>query len=329
MPSSVVRQDVRDSSPPPVSKSLKRTRSSLRIGMTSDGGAKLLTPDEQSPSPPRLIALASFQRSSSNNATNDSFCSSQGSADGFPLRRIPSGRSRDSRAWEFWCDSEARNGLAKAARSAQKGSAVDALTMMRSTSRGPLPLAPNPSKRNANVKLARTDSYKRMKLSHSAPAKSALSRTSSAVGRLEKRADAENAKASTKPTKASASFSITATSSDSDKENDDPTPSVTLNRRRQSPVKTQRRRSILGESQTAPTPTASQGRASDVARRAQAERKAQKGKNEQYVSPEEDDEVRDFMKGAQSKGVVAVGSAAEDDLDCIQGLLKLSQGNWR
>jgi hypothetical protein len=327
MPSSVVREDVRDASPPPVIKSLKRARSSLRIGMTSDGGAKLLTHDEQSPSPPRLIALASFQRSSSNTGANDSFCSSQGSVDGFSLRRVPSGRSRDSRAWEFWCDSEARNGLAKAAQTAQKGSAVDALTMMRSTSRGPPPLAPNSAKGNANVKLTRTDSYKRMKHSHTAPVKSTLSRTSSAVGRLEKRDDAENAKPSSKPIKASASFTITSTSSDSDKENDDPVP--TLNRRRQSPVKAQRRRPVLGESQTAPTSTSSQGRASDVARRAQAERKAQRESNEVYVTPEEDDEVKDFMKGAQSKEVTAVRSAVGDDLDCIQGLLKLSQGNWR
>jgi hypothetical protein len=39
--------------------------------------------------------------------------------------------------------------------------------------------------------------------------------------------------------------------------------------------------------------------------------------------PEQDDELRQFMKG----GETSLSSAEE--AGCVEGLLKLSQGNWR
>lgn len=50
------------------------------------------------------------------------------------LGRQPSGRSRDSRAWEFWCDSDARNGLVRQAEAETTGSAADAISLIRSNS---------------------------------------------------------------------------------------------------------------------------------------------------------------------------------------------------
>ena len=314
IPSSAPRRG-REEDSPPRTKSLKRTRSGVRLGMTSDGAAKVLSPDESSPSPPRLIATASFTGS---NGMKDSFCSSQGSSEGFSLRRIPSGRSRDSRAWEFWCDSESRNGLVKQAQQAQKGSAADAISMLRSNSRGPL----TPTSSKPNVRSDRRDSYKRQKVAYTPNTKSGLQRATSAVGRLENQVVKEKSAFKSKPSKMSASFTALPPSSDSDKENDDPVPSPPItNRRRISPLKAPRRRPILGESQTAPT----MGGQNDASPAAQKDQKVKKSlaDNQDFVIATDDDEVREFMRGNGRK------EAAEDDLDCIQGLLSLSQGNWR
>ena len=58
---------------------------------------------------------------------------------------------------------------------------------------------------------------------------------------------------------------------------------------------------------------------------AQKDQKAKKSlvEDQDFVIATDDDEVREFMRGSGRK------EAAEDDLDCIQGLLSLSQGNWR
>ena len=315
IPSSAPRR-ARDEDSPPPTKSLKRTRSGVRLGMTSDGAAKILSPDESSPSPPRLIATASFTGSS---GMKDSFCSSQGSSEGFSLRRIPSGRSRDSRAWEFWCDSESRNGLVKQAQQAQKGSAADAIGMLRSNSRGPL----TPTSSKPNIRSDRRDSYKRQKVGYTPRTKSGLQRATSAVGRLENQVVKEKSAFKSKPSKMSASFTALPPSSDSDKENDDPVPSAPIaSRRRISPSKAPRRRPILGESYTAPTV----GAQNDASPAKQKDQKAKKipADEKDFVIATDDDEVREFMRGSGRKE-----AAEEDDLDCIQGLLSLSQGNWR
>ena len=170
--------------------------------MTSDGGATILGPDESSPSPPKLIQPNAFRHSFSGgkvSSFNDSIASSQSSNDGFSVRRIPSGRSRDSRAWEFWCDSESRNGLMKKAQQAQKGSAADAIGFLRSNSSKGLLLS---SANRASLNLNPRDSHKRVKLSH----RSDFQRTTSAVGRLQASADKENMFDIPKPSRVSASF---------------------------------------------------------------------------------------------------------------------------
>ena len=45
------------------------------------------------------------------------------------------------------------------------------------------------------------------------------------------------------------------------------------------------------------------------------------------VDPEQDDELRQFMHGDDASGRSSINSAEE--AGCVEGLLKLSQGQWR
>lgn len=47
--------------------------------------------------------------------------------------------------------------------------------------------------------------------------------------------------------------------------------------------------------------------------------------NSEIADPEADPELAAFMGGARKSNSIS----SEDDLDCVQGLLSLSQGNWR
>jgi len=212
----------------------------------------------------------------------------------------------------------------KKAQQAQKGSAADAIGFLRSnSSKGPL----LPSANKASFNLNPRESHKRLKLSH----RSEFQRTSSAVGRLEASADKENTFSATKVPKGSASFTaMSVSSSDSDKENEDPVPEQILRRRPGSiAAKSNRRRPVLGESHTAPTLT----KTTETIRRDKKEKRVLSSK---FVSPDDDDEVKEFMStGRQSKAredmppPATPAPAAEEDLGAVEGLLSLSQGNWR
>jgi hypothetical protein len=102
---------------------------------------------------------------------------------------------------------------------------------------------------------------------------------------------------------------------ESDKENWEPevTPSA---RRYQvaTPPAARRARMILGENTDVMSQTASLG--------ALLARERGKG----IIDPEQDDELRSFMGGDDMSGR-SLGSAEE--AGCVEGLLKLSQGQWR
>jgi hypothetical protein len=56
-----------------------------------------------------------------------------------------------------------------------------------------------------------------------------------------------------------------------------------------------------------------------------AREKGKSGKG--IIDPEQDDELRSFMDGDDMSGRTSLGSAEE--AGCVEGLLKLSQGQWR
>ncbi|KAK1913724.1 hypothetical protein P3342_006967 [Pyrenophora teres f. teres] len=52
-----------------------------------------------------------------------------------------------------------------------------------------------------------------------------------------------------------------------------------------------------------------------------------RGGDKGLVDPEQDDELRLFMNGDGASGRSSINSAEE--AGCVEGLLKLSQGQWR
>ncbi len=322
--------------------SLERAPSKVRLSMASDGSAKVVTGDESSPSPPRsqpvppmpIMSTKSLRRSYSAAGLNDVSSPNESESSYRGLRRAPSGRSRDSRAWEFWCDGDAGNDLAKKADQEQSGSAADAISCMRSSSRGTL--TPNINK--TNVMLSRQSSAKRVKNDYLLNSRPELGRAEASVARLQGGAqdvgpvyiieDEAHKDQSRKPSIAGVDVS----SGDSDKENREPETQNLSNIRRtatQSQVTGCTRRPILGDNRTVTKQNSSCG----SPRRERGEESKKRpvrnlGLKRERLDPEDDEELATFMSGCRNDGEHA-SLSAEDDLDCIQGLLSLSQGNWK
>ena len=125
--------------------------------MSLDGKAELISSD---PSPQRLLSprpsssgsatplkrIGGLQRSQS----ALSFGPFIGASTEDPLiPRLPRGRSRDARSWQFACDAEARDELTTQAENESNGSAVAAISLLRSTSKSAL--QPNSNKRNKSA----------------------------------------------------------------------------------------------------------------------------------------------------------------------------------
>ena len=121
-----------------------------------------------------------------------------------------SGRSRDSRAWEFWCDKDTRSELEEKAEKDANGSAADAIDLLRSTSGrsilGPISVKRNSmlSRRPSEIKRSRVDGKGRT-----------LHRSSTSYGRLQGQDEVK------KPTlkHAESAYSVYIPGNESDKEN--------------------------------------------------------------------------------------------------------------
>ena len=136
----------------------------IRLSMTSNGRAKVVTETDLSP-PKKLPVpidvdpfssseLRNYENIGSNvvgdkalfkhgctsatttTTTNATSLTARKSANNMP--KLTSGRSRDSRAWEFWCDADARNSLSQKADKERSGSAANAIGLMRSSSKAEL-----------------------------------------------------------------------------------------------------------------------------------------------------------------------------------------------
>lgn len=212
------------------------------------------------------------------------------------IQRIPSGRSRDARTWEFCCDTDARDELTTQAENESSGSAVAAISLLRSTSTSNL--KSNGSKRNGPV--PKMDS-----VVHGEKAK--IGRASSSLARLQ----------------GSDKSLLGSPSGDSDKENWLPHDSSGNSQRRNlalpQPQK-QKRRRVLEESKTGLTHTSVlDGHKMTHGKSATSEVEIFEDRTNGL---EVDREVDRFMRGE-------VSPSKKGDLDCIQGLLSLSQGTWR
>ena len=225
--------------------------------------------------------------------------------------RLPTGRSRDARTWEFCCNAEVRDELTTQAENESHGSAVAVISLIRSTSNSALKA--NTSKRNAPPAKPDGRSYGK---------KPKLERAMSSLARLENQDD------SAKPSAYSASFGkdglMRSPSGDSDKENWLPSEDGGNARRRPLPSsrseKSASSRAILGDNLNIPSHAVHFGGGRHRKRKS-ADIEPNIFEDQENVKrvPEE---VVKFMRGE-------VSPSKKGDLDCIQGLLSLSQGNWR
>ena len=330
-------------------RELKKSSSMVRLSMTSDGVARIVTQQDSSPSPPRKVpadipsssAPAVVQSDAPADTTDPTEGDNQTSSQGPKvLRRKPSGRSRDSRAWEFWCDRDARTELEEKAEQEASGSAADAIGLIRSNSgRHVLSSLPggkrdSPFRENHAAKRPR---HGRTPL---------LQRSQSVQNTQKARSGLGAAKFGTatpgKPTKAAVSgLGIRMPATDSDKENWSPervfpTPddssarTIDVDALRRASVATKSSPQILGLSSAilpSLTPGAARYLADEDEAGDDADEEEEVADEENEEEEEEDPEVADFMgRGRQSK---SNSVSEEEELDCVQGLLSLSQGNWR
>lgn len=290
-----------------------RTPSSVRLSLSLDGKAELIS-SNVSPSRPQSLGqlpansnsrrprAAGFQRSQS--------ALTFGSTQRRPLPesptapRLPTGRSRDARQWEFCCDPDTRDDLIIQADDEASGSAVAAITLLRSTSGSALKT--NQNKRNApSTRNTSTTQGKKPK----------LGRAASSVARLQ--SDTDGVKPSDKGRPSLSQ--LRSPSGESDKENWIPIDNGS-NASRQPPVlQKPARRKVLQDNTMIPTLAMDFGRPN--------KRKTMGGGVDIFEDDDEDDvegdqEVEKFMRGEISPG-------KKGDLDCVQGLLSLSQGMWR
>lgn len=345
-------QSVAPSLPVPTTRSNPRPR----LATSLDGSVRIMTGNSPTPSPPRPRdslftrqprASGPLQRSQSAIVTPT-----------FPVPRPAAsiGRSRDSRTWEFYCDPNARDELTKQAEREQSGSAVGAIGLIRSCSKGSLSAGTrpiNPQKRNATV--SKPDSGKRLKADTSIKtSKPKLSRTSSSFARLQ---NPTSLPKTSKPNKPGRPISADSTDkplqskkptdtdlldgNESDKENWAPGTQISVTprrgRHRQSDTS---RAKILTENQHLPSLSSSLDvllsressgngrhprRGAKMGTRVIEMEGGQENEVDQSV-----DEVRGFManRGGSGENVIVGEDGDEEDLDCVEGLLKLSRGDW-
>lgn len=312
-PSSSMEERNQPSTQTVIPKKLRRTSSLVRLAMSLDGKASVIIRG-QTPSPPNKTVFSdplrrtSLQRSQS--AVSSSTTVSAQEVAPLPLpsiSRLP-GRSRDTRNWEFWCDSERRESLTKSAEINLRGSAAGPLSLIRSSS----------SKTGGSIHKKRKSDEA---LNEQRPK---LSRTKSSTGRLQssqsdaKKLDLKNN-----------SSTIYIDGSDSDKENVDPNASTMVAAPRQFaiPRVLGNVRQILRENTNVPSHSTSLGALLDKEKQNSPVKTLNKrGRKNVPVMDKEnlevEPEVANFMKPCSSQ-------REEEDMDAVQNLLRLSKGAWQ
>jgi hypothetical protein len=284
--------------------------SHVRLSMSVDGAVKVKTNDEETPSPPKQRAPAStiplepagcLQRSKSAVLLSGVF--SQESAGKSKAKAIGGqfGRSRDARTWEFYCDGDARDALSAYAENERAGSAVGAINLLRSQSQ----------KSRLQIMTEQSGSSRARKPPVSQRGvKPKLCRAKSSMARLQ-----DPDQSLVKPTiKEGGPSLVRSASGDSDKENWAPGTRSSHHPSRRLHTTTNRHPGLGNEDRRLSNARSTGGPTNDKGR----------GVMRQPVRMDEenidrsDRHTRLFEEGGKG-----------EDLDCIQGLLSLSQGAWR
>lgn len=332
-------------------KGLRKSASSIRLSFGADGTAIVRNGD--SPSPPRKLlpppstpgdAISGPQLHRTYSSASLIEPGSQESAKSRSLRRVSSFRSHDSRTWEFFCDRDARSELEERAEQEQSGSAADAIKLARSNSGKGLKRSLS-NKRTASP-YVEVSSAKRVKTA--APAEAAppsstpfkepvqplmpKSVSSSNPRRILSAQTPGQKQHKTPQIKQTPTFDFPAT--DSDKENWSPERHFSfMQSMRTSPAvppTTARRRAPVAHTPLRRGISPTKAGASSALLRQRAETEEEE---------DDDEEVARFMgaaggsarrdEGRERQSRASDSVSEEEDLDCVQGLLSLSQGAWR
>ncbi|KAK4556846.1 Homeobox protein yox1 [Recurvomyces mirabilis] len=284
------------------SKRLKKSRSFVRLSMSSDGRASITTKNGLSPSPPRpppQMHLIDHSRTQQQSPHIIESGQSSPFVRHSALQRSSSGRSRDSRAWEFWCDKDSRTELETQAEKDSSGSAADAIGLLRSAS-GRSILGTIPSKRNSLLYGRPSDAKRSKLLDENRPR---MKRSSTSLGRLQGGTHAhKSAKGVPGLKHAKSAVSTSIPGNDSDKENWSPEGDRPLAH-----------------------PSALSRASGNAGNRRRSKSNLGSKTQDENADPEADPELAAFMRsGRQSNSM-----SSEEDMDCVHGLLSLSQGNWK
>ncbi|KAJ5748817.1 uncharacterized protein N7511_010513 [Penicillium nucicola] len=281
-------------------------RNALRIAMSSDGKAVIRGENEPSPSKNR-VAMFSVRRTKMSGLRRSSSAIFPATPRaGMAEKDRTFGRSRDSRNWESFCDTDARSALSTPT------SGPNASSPGLFQSRSQRSLTRSASGRSG---LAAQADINSTPISQSMGEKRRkLARAFSSMGRLETERQPGRYKvvSVSKPSKPIFSKSgkqdLELDPGDSDKENWVPgTRAANIRRRNTSHVP----RSALRDANRTRGLGISNGKRN---------RPLQSGQGK--APPEVSADVSAFMSSGD-------GGSQEDDLDCVQGLLSLSQGAWR
>jgi hypothetical protein len=313
-------------------KGLKRTSSFFRLHTDSDGKAQVIL-EGTTPSPPsKSFTTVEPPQPPSTLQGTQSDPSSCGPLDAGATHAIPpiprratSGRSRDVRTWEFYCDSDARNALTETAEQERQGSARAALALIRSSSGNGKTPRPLPSQGDAQRQphaLAKKrpgdqDQDRRPK----------LARTTSSVARLQSQGvnvPALQWPAGGKSLERDPAKLAKEHSGDSDKENWEPGTQQSNVRRRRLPMYNafDLHKVIFHEQEREP-------RASSIKDEVMA-REAIRARRQSLASQETQDEGNGVIDaGGEVSAFMGESGRRVEELDAVQNLLSLSQGHWR
>ncbi|KAF7118958.1 hypothetical protein CNMCM5793_008596 [Aspergillus hiratsukae] len=296
-------------------------RNSLRIAMSSDGKAVIRTEDEPSPSKGRISMFstrssrfAGLRRSSSAVVLGTPRAGAMEKEKAF-------GRSRDPRNWESFFDTDARSALSTPSSSQSAPNAATPNLMRAPAQRS---LTRSLSARHTNLSTSTANDYLNTPIpQHAGEKRRKLSRTVSSLGRLESglgnlnRTPSGTYKTSKLRDTMKDKDDLDVECGDSDKENWIPGTRVSHVRRRAASHH-QSQRPVLKESN---------GRDGRINRNLVAT-----GRRSRIPQPSHRKSIKSMPElAADVSAFMAGGGVAsqEEDLDCVQGLLSLSQGAWR
>ncbi|TQV97257.1 homeobox transcription factor [Cordyceps javanica] len=300
--------------------SQRQSQSNVRLSLSLEGKAELVdnASSPTRPSPQKYSSGPDFPRQRglkrSYSALPTVTLPPISTLTSFLPPRLARGRSRDVQAWQSCADSETRDELTTHAEHESNGSAVAAISLLRSTSGV---LQASNSKRNTPVSTPRDGHYAK---------KAKFSRAISSVGRLE-HTGKENDELFGKGD-AKVKVNILASPTDSDKENwspdEDGNAAVGGSRRPLPPASTKPKnprrlgRNVLQSR----SPGKLGGRANTAPSRPRGMKDSVDIFEDEATRVSRDADVEKFMRGQ-------VSPSKKPDMDCVAGLLSLSQGAWR